>query len=233
MPAAFQKEAFIVKRYYPQLGGTLRVLALFGLLLIAIQTAACVSTTPVRYDRGTWRFNWGTQKEVSRTRIRELENQYNRAIQFLRVKLQDSVVLDAVQRANVRDRDITLAQIEELDREWRKPGVEIARKLTDKDCNESLTLFQNTYGAFAEIFVTNVHGLNVCETNKTTDYYQADEDWWQRTFTSGISSRQSAPEFDESAGVFAVPIYLPVRYPTSRAVIGVAKAVVLERPSLR
>jgi hypothetical protein len=147
--------------------------------------------------------------------------------------LQDSVVLDAVQRANVRDRDITLAQIEELDREWRKPGVEIARKLTDKDCNESLTLFQNTYGAFAEIFVTNVHGLNVCETNKTTDYYQADEDWWQRTFTSGISSRQSAPEFDESAGVFAVPIYLPVRYPTSRAVIGVAKAVVLERPSLR
>ena len=233
MPAAFQKEAFIVKRYYPLQRGTRRVLALFGLLLIVIQTAACVSRTPVRYDRGTWRFNWGTQKEVSRTRIRELENQYNRAIQFLRVKLQDSVVLDAVQRANVRDRDITLAQIEELDREWRKPGVEIARKLTDKDCNESLTLFQNTYGAFAEIFVTNVHGLNVCETNKTTDYYQADEDWWQRTFTSGISSRQSAPEFDESAGVFAVPIYLPVRYPTSRAVIGVAKAVVLERPSLR
>ena len=233
MLAAFQKESFIVKRYHLLQGGTLRVLALFGLLLIVIQTAACVSTTPVRYESGTWRFNWGTQKGVSRARIRELENQYNRAIQLLRVKLQDSVILDAVQRANVRDRDITLAQIEELDREWRKPGLEIARKLTDKDCNESLTLFQNTYGAFAEIFVTNVHGLNVCETNKTTDYYQADEDWWQRTYTSGVSSRQSAPEFDESAGVFAVPIYLPVRYPTSRAVIGVAKAIVLERPSLR
>ncbi len=233
METAFQREAFIVKRYHPLQGGTLRVLPLFGLLLVVIQTAACVSTTPVRYDSGTWRFNWGTQEEVARARIREFENQYNRAIQLLRVKLTDSVVLDAVQRANVRDRDITLAQIEELDREWRKPGLEIARKLTDKDCNESLTLFQNTYGAFAEIFVTNVHGLNVCESIKTTDYFQADEDWWQRTFTRGLSQRQSALEFDESAGVFAVPVYVPVRDPSSGDVIGVAKAIVLEKPSLR
>lgn len=204
MPVDLQKESFIVKRYHPQQGGTLCVLSLFGLLLIVIQTTACVSTTPFRYDSGTWHFKWGTQKEVTRARIREFENQYNRAIQLLRVKLQDSVVLDAVQRANVRDRDITLAQIEELDREWRNPGLEISRKLTDKDCNESLTLFQNTYGAYAEIFVTNVHGLNVCETNKTTDYYQADEEWWQRTFASGTTARQSTPEFDESAGVESI-----------------------------
>lgn len=233
MPVDFQKESFIVKRNHPQPGGTLRVLSLFGLLLIVIQTAACVSTTPVRYDSGTWRFKWGTQKEVTRARIREFENQYNRAIQLLRVKLHDSVVLDAVQRANVRDRDITLVQIEELDREWRNPGLEIVRKLTDKDCNESLTLFQNTYGAYAEIFVTGIRGLNVCQTNKTTDYYQADEDWWQRTFTSGMAARQSTPEFDESAGVFAVPIYLPIRNPSSRDIIGVAKAIVLEKPSLK
>jgi hypothetical protein len=65
MPAAFQKEAFIVKRYHPLQRGTLRVLALFGLLLIVIQTAACVSRTPVRYDRGTWRFNWGEPVQSS------------------------------------------------------------------------------------------------------------------------------------------------------------------------
>ena len=165
-------------------------------------------------------------------RRQRFEDQYNRAIQLLQVKLQDSVVLEAVRSGNVRDRDITLAQIEVLDQKWRRPGEEIAKQLTDKECNESLTLFQNTYGAFAEIFVTSVRGLNVCQTNKTTDYYQADEDWWQRTFTSGMSARQSSLEFDESAGVFAVPIYLPVRYPTSRDVIGVAKAIILEKPVL-
>ncbi len=165
-------------------------------------------------------------------RRQRFEDQYNRAIQLLQVKLQDSVVLEAVRSGNVRDRDITLAQIEVLDKKWRRPGEEIAKQLTDKECNESLTLFQNTYGAFAEIFVTSVRGLNVCQTNKTTDYYQADEDWWQRTFTSGMSARQSSLEFDESAGVFAVPIYLPVRYPTSRDVIGVAKAIILEKPVL-
>ena len=233
MPAALQKKSFTVKRYLPIQGSTLRNLSLFGLLLIVIQTAACVSTTPVRYDSGTWRFKWGTQKEVTRARIREFENQYDRSIQLLRVKLQDSVVLDAVQSANVRDRDITPEQIEALDREWRKPGLEIAKQLTDKKCNESLILFQRTYDAFAEIFVTGVRGLNVCQTNKTTDYYQADEDWWQRTFTRGLSQRESALEFDKSAGVFAIPIYLPIRNPSSRDIIGVAKAIVLEIPSLK
>jgi hypothetical protein len=233
MAAGFQEEALIFWRYQLLPGGSLRVLVLFGLLLIAIQTVACVSRTPVRYDRGTWRFNWGSQKEVSQVRKQRLGDQYNRAIQLLQVKLQDSVVLEAVRSANVSDRDITLAQIEELDRKWRKPGEEIAKQLTDKECNESLKLFQNTYGAFAEIFVTSVRGLNVCQTNKTTDYYQADEDWWQRTFTSGMSARQSSLEFDESSGVFAVPIYLPIRYPTRREVIGVAKAIILEKPSLR
>ena len=233
MATAFQKEALIVKRRRPIPGETIRVLTLFGLLLIAIQTVACESTTPVRYDRGTFRFRWGTQKEVTRARIREFENQYDRSIQLLRVKLQDSVVLDAVQSANVRDRDITPEQIAALDREWRKPGLEIAKQLTDKKCNESLILFQRTYGAFAEIFVTGVRGLNVCQTNKTTDYYQADEDWWHRTFTRGLSQRQSTLEFDESAGVFAVPVYVPVRDPSSGDVIGVAKAIVLEKPSLK
>ena len=233
MAAVLQKEALIVKRYLPMPGDTMRVLALFGLLLIATQIVACDSTTPVRYDRGTFRFNWGKRKDVTQERMREFEGQYDRSIQLLVVKMQDGIVLDAVRSANVRERDVTPAQIEELDRKWRSSGEEIAQELTDKKCNESLILFQRTFRAFAEIFVTSVRGLNVCETNKTTDYYQADEDWWKRTFSRGMPQRQSSLEFDESAGVFAVPVYVPVHDPTSGNVIGVAKAIVLEKPSLQ
>ncbi len=69
--------------------------------------------------------------------------------------------------------------------------------------------------------------MNVCQTNKITDYYQADEGWWQETFAMGKACR-AAPEFDESAKVFALPLYVPVRDPTSGKIIGVAKAVVTE-----
>ena len=141
--------------------------------------------------------------------------------------MQDSAILDAVQAGNRRDRSITPGQIEALDKDWRTPRSELPEKLTDRKCNQSLKLFQRTFPGFAEIFVTNARGVNVCQTNKTSDYYQADEDWWRQTFSRGEWRRDSL-EFDESAGVFAIPVYLPVRDPDRGGVIGVAKAVVLE-----
>ena len=181
----------------------------------------------MRYDQGTFRFDWTKRKDVTHKRRLAIERQLDRDIQLLQAKLQDSAVMEAVQFANDRDRHITAQQIGALDRKWRKPGEELPAKLTDKKCNESLKVFQKTFKGFAEIFVTNARGLNVCQTNKTTDYYQADEKWWSQTFKLG-KLRHDPPEFDESAGVFAVPVYVPVRDPASGVVIGVAKAIVLE-----
>jgi len=203
---------------------------LLCLLLVAIHDLGCGST-PIQYDKGTFRFDWRKHRSVTEQRRRSFERQFDRNVRLLQVKLQDGAVLDAVRISNQRSRNITAEQIAVLDRKWRNSGEEIARQLTDAKCNESLKLFQNSFKGFAEIFVANARGLNVCQTNKTTDYYQADEDWWERAFKGGELYRHSSLEFDESAGVFAIPVHLPVRDPANGRVIGAAKAIVLESPA--
>ncbi|MHC5059788.1 MAG: ATP-binding protein [Planctomycetota bacterium] len=64
------------------------------------------------------------------------------------------------------------------------------------------------YPVFAEIFVTNKYGANVAQTQKTSDYYQADEQWWQRAKTDGLHVDDIA--FDESADVYSLNVGLRI-----------------------
>ncbi len=204
-----------------------RVLALICLLPLAILSFSCGSPQTFRYDKGTFRFDWTKRRDVQYEHSRDFERQLNRNIYLLQAKVQDKAILDAVRIANDRDRDTTAEQIQALDRKWRSSGEEMPKQLTDEKCNESLKLFQRTFKGFAEIFVTNARGLKVCQTNKTTDYYQGDEDWWKQTFRRG-KPRYAFLRFDRSTRILAVPIYLPVRDPASGDVIGVAKALLLD-----
>lgn len=180
-----------------------------------------------RYDQWSFRFDLFKGKDEMQERRRELEGRGDHSLDLLKAKMQDSTGLDAVRAANGRDQGLTAQQIKDLDWKWQASGEELPRRLTDGKCNEFLKLFQKSFEGFAEIFVTGRRGLNACQTNKTTDYYQADEGWWQETFAMG-KARRVAPEFDESAKVFALPLYVPVRGPTRGKIIGVAKAVVAE-----
>lgn len=204
-----------------------RVLALICLLPLAILSFSCGSTRTIRYNKGTFRFDWTERRDVLYEQRREFERQLNRNIYLLQAKVQDKSILDAVRTANDRDRDITAEEVKALERKWRSSGKELPNQLTDKECNESLKLFQRTFKGFAQIFVTNSRGLKVCQTTKTTDYYQGGENWWKQTFRGG-KARYSYTKFDNSAGGFVIPIYLPVRDSASGDIIGVAKALLLD-----
>jgi len=219
----------MIKYARTTLADIIRGLSLPFLLIFIIQMVGCGSE-PAIYDRDTssFRFNWRKEKDLTKERMVKFESQTDHNIRLLEVKLQDTVILEALRIANNRYRGISNEQIQALDKTWITSGDEIIAKMTDFQCSESLRIFQAGYAGFAEIFVTEMNGLNVCVTNKTTDYYQADEEWWTRTVKQGKSWRQPNLEFDESAGVFAVPIYVPVRDPVNGNLLGAAKAVVLE-----
>ncbi len=219
----------MIKHACSILATILRRLSFPLLLIFTIQMVGCGSD-PAVYDRdtGSFRFNWRKQKDVNKERRAKFERQSDHNIRLLEVKLQDTVILEALRIANNRYRGISDEQIQALDKTWITSGDEIIESMTDFQCNEALKIFQAGYPGFAEIFITEMNGLNVCVTNKTSDYYQADEEWWIRTIKQGKSWRQSNLEFDESAGVFAVPLYIPVRDPANGNLLGAAKAVVLE-----
>ena len=76
---------------------------------------------------------------------------------------------------------------------------------------------------YAEIFVTNTYGANIAQTEKTSDYRQDDEVWWQKAKENGIFLSQGG--YDESAGVYASDIAIKI-LDSEGNFIGILKAVV-------
>jgi len=80
---------------------------------------------------------------------------------------------------------------------------------------------------FAEIVVADRVGKLVAATSRPTDYDQSDETWWREGIR--LSRGQAVLEgfhYDESAGVLALDIALPIVPEASGSAIGVLKAVV-------
>ncbi|QHI68330.1 SpoIIE family protein phosphatase [Tichowtungia aerotolerans] len=85
------------------------------------------------------------------------------------------------------------------------------QEILSNPLSDYLRVFNGINPWFAEIIVTDRHGRLTGATNKSTDYWQADEPWWQKTstFPSGKGYLSSIQK-DESAGVLAIDIATPV-----------------------
>jgi len=81
----------------------------------------------------------------------------------------------------------------------------------------------NSQFKYAEIFLTNQYGVNIAQSDKTSDYIQDDETWWQKAKQNGIFLSEGG--YDESAGVYASNIAIKILDENGNF-IGVIKAVV-------
>ncbi len=159
----------------------------------------------------------------------EVEAVLGRKISLVAELLLDPVIIDGLRKANQEHESISLEEILGLDEKWRNTeGVdEFIEVFLTNDVAHKLLEFQEQYPGFSEIFVVDAYGLNVGQTNKTTDYYQADEDWWIGAYNGGEGKASyGLIEFDESAQTEAISLYVPVIDPYEQKAIGVAKAVV-------
>ena len=93
---------------------------------------------------------------------------------------------------------------------------------------QELIEFQRTFPFNVEVFITDVYGGLGGATNRTSDYYQADEDWWQAAYNNGQGAIYiSEPEFDESAGALAVLIAMPLRNRDTGEIAGILRTTYL------
>ena len=85
-------------------------------------------------------------------------------------------------------------------------GAPASRHLADLIAHERV---------YREMLLTDRHGRLIAASSPTTDYYQADEDWWQATFDDGRRGRVTVSDvrWDESARTFAIEIAVPVYGP--------------------
>ncbi len=125
------------------------------------------------------------------------------------------------------------AYIEKKDREWKNAKQtttfmqNIIENSLSKEIKEEFELkefYTEVYGfpIFVEVFVTNKYGVNIAQTQKTSDYYQADEEWWQKAKQKG--QYVSEVLYDESAGMHSIEIAVPLE-DKEKNFLGVIKVV--------
>jgi len=100
------------------------------------------------------------------------------------------VVLLTLEASNERYANLDQAGIDALDKQWRaEREVEDQPLITavlSSPLSSYLTKIQaRSRGLYTEIFVMDAHGLNAGQSSITSDFWQGDEDKWQKTFLVG------------------------------------------------
>jgi hypothetical protein len=133
-----------------------------------------------------------------------------------------------VKKLDEQNRAITLDEIMKRDKKWQKAeGMDrLIKSFMTNECAQAIFNFQQQHDEFTEIFITDSRGALIGITNRTSDYYQADEAWWQKTYNGGKGLVYFGEiEYDESSKTEAIGLFVPILNPQSKKVMGVMKAV--------
>lgn len=135
-------------------------------------------------------------------------------------------VVAAVRAQNQQHERLTPDDITALDWKWRSetksPSKPMIQALMSNALSSFLSLKKRTGGGlYTEIIVMDNKGLNVGQSDVTSDYWQGDEDKWQKTFLVGPDAIHiSDISRDNSTRRLQSQISLPVIDPATKQSIG-------------
>jgi len=134
---------------------------------------------------------------------------------------------EIVKVLTARDKPADPGEIEAIEATWGDSPIKpsgVLWKVLNNNISRRLRLIQKEDPLIAEILVTDSAGELVAATQKTGDYFQADEDWWQGAWRKGEGCVYTPPvNFDRSAGVWSIDVCIPIR--DGKEVVGIAKVV--------
>lgn len=118
--------------------------------------------------------------------------------------LNDPVIIDAIKAQDAANANISQASIDSLDKKWRAEVDSSDRSFIDKVLAKKISVFLKkkqdaSQGMITEMFVMDDKGLNVGQSDMTSDYWQGDEAKWKKSYGMGAGAIFiDAPEKDES-----------------------------------
>jgi hypothetical protein len=137
------------------------------------------------------------------------------------------VALSINAQNNVRG-SLGQADIDALDKQWRQEREAEDKPLISATLSAPLSIYllrvqAGSLGLYPEIFVMDANGLNVGQSSITSDYWQGDEDKFQKTFPNGPDAVFiDAAEWDEDNKIWRAQLNLTVKDPASGKAIGAA-----------
>jgi hypothetical protein len=148
----------------------------------------------------------------------------------LRKELLQPVTILSVNASNVRHEGVQQAEIDTLDNTWKTEAKSddqplIAEILSSPLSSYLLYVQAKSAGLFTEIFVMDKFGLNVGQSSVTSDYWQGDEDKFQKTFAVGPDAIfVDEAEFHDETKTWRTQVNFTIVDPDSQASIGAVTA---------
>ncbi|MCO5731892.1 hypothetical protein [Rhizobium sp. SSA_523] len=136
------------------------------------------------------------------------------------------IVRLSVEAQNTRLKDLKQEEIDQLDKQWRAERESADKPLIAATLSSPLSVYLSriqgrSLGLYAEIFVMDRNGLNVGQSSVTSDFWQGDEDKFQKTFdVSGDAMFIDEPEWDKDARIWRGQVSFTVVDPQTKAAIG-------------
>ena len=125
-------------------------------------------------------------------------------------------IVAAINAQNGKHAGLSQADIDALDKKWRAETKSNAKPMINemlgRDASKELAGYKNeSKGLFTEIFVMDNKGLNVAQSDVTSDYWQGDEGKWSNSFNGGSGRIFIGPlKLDESTNTVAAQVSAPV-----------------------
>ncbi len=140
--------------------------------------------------------------------------------------ISSPTVIDAIKAQNDKHADLSQDEIDKLDKQWRAETGASDRPLIGVVLANALSKFlaeakTGTQGLVTEVFVMDNKGLNVGQSDVTSDYCQGDESMWKNTFLGGPDAMFiDEIEKDESTQTFQSQLSMSIVDPATGKVIG-------------
>lgn len=131
---------------------------------------------------------------------------------------------------------LDMEKVKQIEREWESARVATAQRLgvLDGPTARYLRDIVENDRIYREIFVTDREGRLVATSNPTTDYFQADEGWWQEAYDEGVRGRVSVGDviWDQAAKAYVIEVGMPISGRTENKLVGLLKVTADAREML-
>ncbi|MBF0281209.1 MAG: hypothetical protein HQM07_01375 [Zetaproteobacteria bacterium] len=140
--------------------------------------------------------------------------------------LEDPLIINAIKTQNAQHTALTATEIDTMDKTWRAEAKTGGGTLINATLSNTLSNFLKTkksahQSVITEMFIMDNKGLNVGQSDITSDYMQGDEAKWQKTYGSGNNQLFiDEVEFDDSTQSFQTQISATIVDPASGKPIG-------------
>lgn len=142
--------------------------------------------------------------------------------------VEDPVLVDAIKAQNAKNAALGQADIDKMDAQWKAETGAASKPMIDGVLGNAASTFlkkvkADNKGLFTEIFVVDNKGMNVGQSDVTSDYWQGDEAKYKETFPKGAGTIFiDKVEQDDSTQHLQSQVSMTIVDPATKEPIGAA-----------